>query len=128
MKKLAPVLLIGIALGCGRTCPPAYRVDASRSQRLEALLGCDPEGAPLLAKTGGRVSACFSPGGAGVAAGSMLLLDQNADDPHLAARAAHLLVHQSSGQLRTSGDPHAADEERATALERRILARLISEH
>jgi hypothetical protein len=132
VNRVVPLVIFGVVLGCGRTpsaggCPAAYRSDPSRAARIEALVDGDPEGALLLRAARGSYVVCFSPKGAGVTSGDTLLLDESADDPHLAARTAHLLLHRTRGELRTSGDPRDAVEARGSALEARVLARLVGE-
>ncbi|MBK7584308.1 MAG: hypothetical protein IPI67_29405 [Myxococcales bacterium] len=116
-----------VALSCGRatpTCPAAYAPDDARTARILDLLAHDPEAAELARRQRGTFGSCFSPGGAGVTAGDLLLLDGNSGDARLAARVAHLLLHREQGRERTSG--HAADPEEApaNALEARVHARL----
>ncbi|HMR04747.1 MAG TPA: hypothetical protein PKA88_03205 [Polyangiaceae bacterium] len=114
--------------GCAKTpsghaCPSGYAADPPRAQRTLALLERDVEGRALLSRVRGKFSLCFAADGAGVVSQRTLLLDANADAAHSAAKAAHLLHHLAHGETTTSGDPHAADEREARALEARVLAR-----
>lgn len=119
MKALA--LLAGFAIGCAHPqCPAAYHANAARVAHLTALLQSDPEARPLLSATPALV--CFAPGVESVSTNEALLLDQSQPDDALAARMAHLLLHRSRGQTRTSGN--GPDEAEANALERRVLSRL----
>ena len=128
-RRFGVVLMVALGLGCAKPrsasiCPSAYRADPERRTRIESLLARDPEAGPLLREADGRFVTCFGSGAAGVTSGSLVLLDRDADDSHLAARVAHLLLHRSAGVSRSSGDPSAPDEADGVALERRVLARL----
>jgi hypothetical protein len=122
MKAL--VLVGALALGCAHTesgCPASYHPDAPRAARLRRLLERDPEARPLLSAQ--PAATCFAPGGANVTTDSALLLDASQPNDRLAARVAHLLAHRAAGRTRTSGN--GPDEAPATALERRVLERLL---
>jgi hypothetical protein len=105
-------------------CPAPYEVDPTRTRRIVELLAEDPEGRDLVADRNAIGTTCYAPRGEGVISGELMLLDGSAGDARAAARMAHLLFHRRSGSTRTSGDPLAADEVGAHALEARVASRL----
>ena len=124
MKHLTLLLATFAIADCERpACPSGHHADPSRTRALSALLAGDSE-ARFLLPAAVDARWCYGPGASGVLADGALLLDEHVDDRTLAARAAHLLAHKSSGVRVTSGDPDAPDEQSARDLEERVAARL----
>ncbi|MGC4113999.1 MAG: hypothetical protein QM765_04935 [Myxococcales bacterium] len=113
-------------------CPQGFAPDEARTARVLEVLRADAEGRSLVEREGLR-GACYSAVGEGqVSPGPVLLLSATEPVPAVAARAAHLLLHERDGMVSgvESGRCAAADladyraaEERAWALEARIRAR-----
>jgi hypothetical protein len=127
MRVRLALALAVLAAACTRTpapgCPSGYHADPVRSERVFRTLAHDSEARPFVDRHRASVSVCYSPRAPGVIAERTLLLDADADDTRLAARAAHLLLHLDRGETSTTGHPSDPRERAALELESRVHAR-----
>lgn len=133
-RAIVAAALIAGCRGKVPVCPEGLGApDEARTARVIELVRADPEARDLL-QADPRVGVCYAASGEGqVAPGPVLVLSSTEDDKALAARAAHLLLHEREGAVRAveAGRCGREDlerlrtaEERAWALEGRVRGRL----